>query len=73
MKNKANYKQERVLELIEEGFRGLNIVRFMDDFYALPQNKGNFMYNRLMAGKYPRIFCNKTLVAIKEDIIENRR
>lgn len=72
-KNKANYKQERVLELIEEGFRGLNIVRFMDDFYALPQNKGNFMYNRLMAGKYPRIFCNKTLVAIKEDIIENRR
>lgn len=71
--NKANQQQEIFLELIEEGFCGLNIVRFLDQFYALPQNKGGFKYSWFLAGKYHESYCNKTLAAIKADITKDRK
>jgi hypothetical protein len=71
--NKVNHKQKIFLELIEEGFYGLNIVRFLDQFYALPQSKGSFEYSRFLAREYPEIYCNKTLEAIKVDIVKGRK
>lgn len=66
-------QNQKQLELIEEGFHGLNIVRFIDHFYALPQSAGCFQYSRFLAGKYKKIYSNKSIAGIKAEIARSRK
>jgi len=58
-------QNQKPLELIEEGFDGFNIIRFVDHFYALPQSAGNFRYSRFLAGNYNRAYRNLSVEGIK--------
>ncbi len=66
-------KNKKPLELIEEGFHGLNIVRFIDHFYALPQSAGHFHYSQFLAGKYNSAYRNKSVEGIKTEIARDRK
>lgn len=63
-KNKSN----ELVELIEEGVHGFNIIRFADCFYAIPQSEGAFEYDRVLAGGYDRICSRNSIAAIKAAI-----
>jgi glycosyltransferase involved in cell wall biosynthesis len=66
-------QNQKPLELIEEDFHGLNIVRFIDDFYALPQSLGRFQYSKFLAGRYKKIYTNESVEGIKMDIAKDRK
>lgn len=70
----TNHHQiQKPLELIEEGFFGLNIIRFIDHFYALPQSMGRFQYSHFLAGKYNENYRNKSVEGIKTEIARDRK
>jgi len=61
-------EQERAqsdIELIEEGIFGLNIVRYSDRFYAIPQSEGEFSADRFAAGRYSRTASGRSVAEIK--------
>lgn len=66
-------KGKAPVELIEEGFCELNIIRFADRFYALPQSEGPFQYNRFLAGRYNQIYSNESVAGIKAEIMRHRK
>jgi len=58
------------LELLEEGFHGLNLLRYGDVYLAIPQGEGDFDYDRVLAKGYSRSATASSLTALKTSIIE---
>ena len=57
------------LLLIEEGYKGFNIVANKGTLYAILQSDGAFSYNRLINGPYTYRFKGKTLDEVKSTIV----
>jgi glycosyltransferase involved in cell wall biosynthesis len=58
------------IELLEEGFHGLNLLRYGDVYLAIPQGEGAFDYDRVLAKGYSRSATASSLTALKTSIIE---
>jgi hypothetical protein len=57
-----------IVELLEEGFHGLNLIRYGELFLAIPQGEGAFDYDRVIAHGYSRSFSETSLMALKMSI-----
>jgi hypothetical protein len=51
--------------LLEEGYRGFNLIRYAGTIYALPQAEGAFEIERIKTDQYSRWFSGKSLDEVK--------
>ncbi len=47
--------------LVEEGYKGFNLVRYGDKIYAIPQRDGAFQIERILNNKYSQWFSGNSL------------
>jgi hypothetical protein len=60
-----------IATLIEEGYRGYNIIEYGGRIYAIPQGEGAFAIDRIQRNEYKRWFSSCSLNAIREQIDES--
>ena len=58
------------VELLEEGFHGLNLIRYGELFLAIPQGEGALDYDRVITQGYSRSFSEPSLTALKTSITQ---
>jgi hypothetical protein len=58
------------IELLEEGFHGLNLIRYGELFLAIPQGEGALDYDRVITQGYSRSFSETSLTALKMSITQ---
>jgi glycosyltransferase involved in cell wall biosynthesis len=58
------------IALVEEGFHGLNIIRYGEMFVAIPQGEGAFDPERVRAQGYSRSFSDTNLAALKDAVMQ---
>ena len=51
--------------LVEEGYRGFNLIRYDTIIYAIPQSEGAFEIERIKTNQYSRWFSGKSLDEVK--------
>lgn len=51
--------------LIEEGYKGFNLVRYGEKIYAIPQGEGAFEIERIKKNNYSRFFGGSSLEDVK--------
>jgi len=51
--------------LLEEGYRGFNLIRYAGTIYAIPQAEGAFEIERIETDQYSRWFSGKSLDQVK--------
>jgi glycosyltransferase involved in cell wall biosynthesis len=58
------------VELLEEGYHGLNLIRYGELFLAIPQGEGVLDYDRVITQGYSRSFSETSLTALKTSITQ---
>jgi hypothetical protein len=56
--------------LIEEGYRGFNLLRYGEKIYAIPQGEGAFDIERVGRKDYSRWFIGSSLEEVKRLVNE---
>jgi hypothetical protein len=67
-KHATGKRLSSVIELVEEGFHGLNLIRYGELFVAIPQGEGVFEYDRVITRGYSRSFSETSLTELKLSI-----
>jgi hypothetical protein len=57
--------------LVEEGYKGFNLVRYGEKIYAIPQREGAFQMERVLKNKYSRWFSGESLAEVKHNVDES--
>jgi hypothetical protein len=52
--------------LVEEGYRGFNIIRYGDKYYGLDQNEGAFYIDKVEKKEYKRYFIGNSVNEVKQ-------
>ena len=52
--------------LVEQGFKGFNLVRYGEKIYAIPQNEGAFRIRRIIRNKYSQWFSGNSLEEVRK-------
>jgi hypothetical protein len=68
--NETTSESEAVDEpcLVVEGYKGFNIVRFADGYYALAQDEGEFDIGKINRNEYSRCFAGESVNEVKRII-----
>ena len=59
------------IQLVMEGVSGMNVIRYYDKYYAIPQNEGAFLLTKLNEGGYSKSFAGNSFKDIKRKISSN--
>ncbi|QSH41434.1 hypothetical protein P0136_08070 [Lentisphaerota bacterium ZTH] len=59
------------IDLIIEGFHGLNIIRYFHIYYAIPQPEGQFILEKVKANSYSVQFSSLTFDGMINQIVKN--
>jgi hypothetical protein len=57
--------------LVEEGYKGFNLVRYGEKIYAIPRREGAFQMERVLKNKYSRWFSGESLAEVKRNVDES--
>ncbi len=57
--------------LVEEGYRGFNVIMYGDTFYAIPQDEGAFDVDRVNNNGYTIVFSSANMEELKKMVDEN--
>ena len=52
--------------LVEQGYKGFNLVRYGEKIYAIPQNEGAFRIRRIIRNKYSQWFSGNSLEEVRK-------
>ena len=52
--------------LVEQGYKGFNLVRYGEKIYAIPQNEGTFRIRRINRNKYSQWFSGNSLEEVRK-------
>jgi hypothetical protein len=57
--------------LVDEGYKGFNIIQFGACFYAIPQGEGEFLVDRVRRRRYSASYTGRTVASVKR-LIDRR-
>jgi len=52
--------------LLEQGYKGFNLVRYGEKIYAIPQNEGAFRIRRILRNKYSQWFSGNSFEEVRK-------
>lgn len=58
-------------QLVIQGASGMNVIRYFDKYYAIPQNEGRFLLSKVDDGGYSTCFIGSSVKEVLRKISEN--